>query len=106
LWLTDLSKDLQKELKQIYGSLSEILRHFWATIPPSTPQLLEKANRMIDALQRFDQAKLRTFEQKLIRESSESESILSPLRYQMHVAISKHSQWMARRQPSRSVPGI
>ena len=55
MWLTDLSKDLQKELKQIYGSLSEILRHFWATIPPSTPQLLEKANRMIDALQRFDQ---------------------------------------------------
>ena len=54
----DLSTELQKELKQLYGSLSEILRHFWATIPPSTPQLIEKANRMVDALNRFSQVKI------------------------------------------------
>lgn len=54
---TDLPNDLQKELKQLYASLSEILRHFWAAFPPSTPQLAEKANRMIDALHRFNQVK-------------------------------------------------
>nr|CAG4642444.1 EOG090X04EN [Evadne anonyx] len=90
---THLSKELQKELKQIYGSLSEILRHFWATIPPSTKQLMDKATHMVDALHRFNQAKLSPFEQKLIRESTESESILRPLRYQIEAAIRKHSQW-------------
>lgn len=55
LYFTDLSSDLQKELKQLYASLSEILRHFWAAFPPSTPQLVEKANRMVDALHRFSQ---------------------------------------------------
>jgi len=88
-----LSKELHKELKQIYGSLSEILRHFWATIPPSTKQLMDKATHMVDALHRFNQAKLSPFEQKLIRESTESESILRPLRYQIEAAIRKHSQW-------------
>lgn len=46
---------MQKELKQLYASLSEILRHFWAAFPPSSPQLVEKTNRMIDALHRFSQ---------------------------------------------------
>nr|CAG4643138.1 EOG090X04EN [Ilyocryptus agilis] len=53
--MRDLSPELQKELKQLYSSLSEILRHFWAAFPPSTPQLIEKVSRMIDVLHRFNQ---------------------------------------------------
>ena len=56
---------------------------------------MDKATRMVDALHRFNQAKLSPFEQKLIRESTESESILWPLIYQIEAAIRKHSQWQS-----------
>ena len=56
LWIwSDLPAEMQKELRQIYVSLSEILRHFWASFPPTTPQLIEKATRMVETLQRFNQ---------------------------------------------------
>nr|CAG4646969.1 EOG090X04EN [Megafenestra aurita] len=99
-----LQSDLQKELKQLYASLSEILRHFWAAFPPSTPQLVEKANRMVDALHRFSQAKLTPYEQKLIQAStsSEAENILRPLKFQLQAALRKHSQWSERRPLPRT----
>nr|CAG4641614.1 EOG090X04EN [Eurycercus lamellatus] len=102
---THLSSELQKELKQLYSSLSEILRHFWAAFPPTTPQLIEKANRMIDALHRFNQVKLSPFEQKLIQASTsaEAENILRPLKFQLEAALRKHSQWSERRPLPRSV---
>ena len=53
--MIDLSAEIQKEFRQIYHSLSEILRHFWATFPPTTPLLTEKASRMIETLHRFNQ---------------------------------------------------
>ena len=55
----ELSAEMQKELRQMYSSLSEILRHFWATFPPTTPQLSEKATRMIETLARFNQVRSR-----------------------------------------------
>nr|CAG4650895.1 EOG090X04EN [Simocephalus serrulatus] len=99
-----LQNDLQKELKQLYASLSEILRHFWATFPPSTPQLVEKANRMVDALHRFNQAKLTPYEQKLVQAStsSEADNILRPLKFQLQAALRKHSQWSERRPLPRT----
>ena len=54
----DLSNELQKELREIYHSFGEITRHFWAAFPPSTPQLMEKASRMVDTLLLFDQVRL------------------------------------------------
>ena len=45
--------------------------------------------------------KLSPFEQKLARESTESEAVLRPLRQQLDAAIRKHSQWMDRRVPPR-----
>jgi transcription initiation factor TFIIH subunit 1 len=53
--LADLTGELQKELKELYVSLSEILKHFWAAFPPSSPELVQKTNRMIDALHKFNQ---------------------------------------------------
>ncbi|XP_057381031.1 general transcription factor IIH subunit 1-like [Daphnia carinata] len=99
-----LTSELQKELKELYVSLSEILKHFWAAFPPSTPELVQKTNRMIDALHKFNQAKLTPYEQKLIQAStsSEAENILRPLRFQLQAAIRKHSQLSERRPLPRT----
>ena len=51
----DLSPQQQEELKGLYRSLSELLRHFWAAFPPSSPELIEKSNHMINVLHKFDQ---------------------------------------------------
>nr|CAG4649250.1 EOG090X04EN [Scapholeberis mucronata] len=101
---THLQADLQSELKQLYVSLSEILRHFWAAFPPSSPQLVEKVTRMVDALHRFNQAKLSPYEQKLIQAStsSEADNILRPLKFQLQAALKKHSQWSERRPLPRA----
>nr|CAG4639101.1 EOG090X04EN [Daphnia magna] len=100
-----LTSELQKELKELYVSLSEILKHFWAAFPPSTPELVQKTNRMIDALHKFNQAKLTPYEQKLIQAStsSEAENIIRPLRFQLQAAIRKHSQLSERRPLPRTV---
>jgi hypothetical protein len=47
--------------------------------------------------------KISPFEQKLVRESTEAESVLRPLRQQLEAAFRKHSQWMDRRVPTRPV---
>lgn len=33
---------IQEEMQTIYISLSELLRHFWSSFPPSSPQIEEK----------------------------------------------------------------
>jgi hypothetical protein len=35
---------IQEEMQTIYVSLSELLRHFWSSFPPSSPQIEEKVN--------------------------------------------------------------
>ena len=104
-----MSNELQKELKQLYLSLSEILRHFWVAFPPSSPQLIEKVNRMIDALHKFSQNKLSPFEHRLIQASTsaEADNILRPLKFQVEAALRKHSQWSERRPlPRASLPAL
>lgn len=57
-----IPKDLEKELRNVYVCACELLRHFWRSFPPTTPQLEEKAIRMHEALHRFHSAKLKPFE--------------------------------------------
>lgn len=52
----------QKELRNLYLSLCELLKHFWHSFPPTTPELEAKAIRMHEALQRFQMARLKPFE--------------------------------------------
>lgn len=54
--------DLEKEIRQLYLSASELLKHFWKSFPPTTPQLEAKALRMHEALDRFRMARLKPFE--------------------------------------------
>lgn len=57
-----IPKDLEKELRNVYVSLCELLKHFWRSFPPTTPQLEEKVIRMHGTLQRFHSSKLKPFE--------------------------------------------
>lgn len=59
--------DIEKELRGLYLALCELLRHFWSSFPPTTPQLEQKAVRMNDALQRYHGAKLKPFEVNIFR---------------------------------------
>lgn len=57
---------VEKELRNLYLSLSELLKHFWNSFPPTTPECEAKAVRMHEALQRFQMAKLKPFEVKFL----------------------------------------
>lgn len=56
---------MEKELRNVYVCACELLRHFWRSFPPTTPQLEEKAIRMHESLHRFHSAKLKPFEVRL-----------------------------------------
>lgn len=54
--------EVEKELRSLYLSLAELLKHFWRSFPAITLQQEEKATHMHEALQRFQMAKLVPFE--------------------------------------------
>ena len=54
--------ELERELRIVYLCACELLRHFWAAFPPTTPELEAKAIRMHEALKRFHSARLKVFE--------------------------------------------
>ncbi|XP_019890265.1 general transcription factor IIH subunit 1 [Musca domestica] len=56
--------DFEKDLRNLYLALSELLKHFWHCFPPTTQDLEAKAVRMHEALQRFKMAKLQPFEDR------------------------------------------
>lgn len=54
--------DVEKDLRSLYLSVNELLKHFWHAFPPTTADSEAKAVRMHEALQRFQMAKLKPFE--------------------------------------------
>lgn len=62
--------DVEKELRHLYLSLSELLKHFWSAFPTTTLDLETRAVRMHEALQRFKMVKLAPFENRAMRELS------------------------------------
>jgi len=89
-------ESVQQDLKILYGSLSELLRHFWACFPPTTPQLQEKAIKMHDTLQKYQHKKLRPFENELIRQYSSGPKITIHLNRMLEAAERKFSTWQQK----------
>lgn len=52
----------ENELRHLYLALGELLRHFWNSFPANTPENEAKVVRMHEALQRFEVARLHSFE--------------------------------------------
>jgi len=87
---------IHQDLKQLYGSLSELLRHFWACflpMPPTTPAATEKANKMHDTLRKFEQVKLRPFENELARQYSSGPNITMHIHQMLEAAYRKFTTW-------------
>lgn len=90
---------IEKELRNLYLALSELLRHFWHSFPPTTPELEAKVVRMHDALQRFAVVKLVPFEENVMREASSiGSSITQHLNQLLRTASQKFNTWQERKR--------
>ena len=87
---------VRHDLKQLYVSLAELLRHFWACfspMPPTTPQLQEKANKMYETLQKFQLVKLQPFKNELQRQYSFRSPITNHMEQMLEAANRKYTTW-------------
>ncbi|XP_014296142.1 general transcription factor IIH subunit 1 [Microplitis demolitor] len=97
-----IPKDLEKELRNVYVSLCELLKHFWRSFPPTTPQLEEKVIRMHGTLQRFHSSKLKPFEDRIQREfSAVSQHLTSHLNLLLNTAYRRFAVWQQRKMQMR-----
>lgn len=93
---------IEKELRNLYLALSELLHHFWSSFPPTTPELEEKVTRMHGALQRFAAVKLGPFEENVKRDAQPiGSSITVHLNRLLQTATQKYNSWqeLKNRQP-------
>lgn len=89
---------IEKDVRNLYLALSELLRHFWRSFPPTTPELEAKVIRMHEALQRFAAVKLVPFEENIKREASPiGSSITKHLNLLLRTASQKFNTWQERR---------
>lgn len=54
--------DVEKEVRNLYLALCELLNHFWKCFPPTSTSMEQKCIKMHEALQRYQLAKLKPFE--------------------------------------------
>ncbi|TRY62991.1 hypothetical protein TCAL_03983 [Tigriopus californicus] len=93
-------QSVQIELRQLYTSLCELARHFWACFPPTTPQLQDKAAKMYETLKKFQQVKLRPFENELARNyTSISGQLTSHINQMLESAFRKYASWKQKKIP-------
>lgn len=91
--------DFEKDLRNLYLSLSELLKHFWNCFPPTTTEAEERAVRMHDALQRFKIAKLVPFENRALHELSPlGASLTQHLNRLLQSANTKFVTWQERKK--------
>ncbi|XP_037716883.1 general transcription factor IIH subunit 1 [Drosophila subpulchrella] len=90
--------DFQRELRHLYLSLSELLKHFWSCFPPTSEELEAKLQRMHETLQRFKMAKLVPFENRAMHELSPLRSSLTQHMNQLlRTANGKFATWKERK---------
>eukprot|EP00088_Acartia_fossae_P015028 TRINITY_DN1813_c0_g1_i4.p1 TRINITY_DN1813_c0_g1~~TRINITY_DN1813_c0_g1_i4.p1 ORF type:complete len:547 (+),score=108.70 TRINITY_DN1813_c0_g1_i4:30-1643(+) len=88
---------VQADLKQLYSSLCELIRHFWSAFPPTTPELQEKARKSFDTLQKFHSVKVRPFEKDVERRySAGGSSVTQHINSMLDTAYRKYNSWQSR----------
>lgn len=65
----DIPRNKRDELKALYESSSEMLRHYYACFPPSNADLENKLNVMRESLEAFYQHKILGFKEQLLKEN-------------------------------------
>ncbi|KAI8124506.1 General transcription factor IIH subunit 1 [Lucilia cuprina] len=90
--------DFEKDLRNLYLALSELLKHFWHCFPPTTQELETKALKMHEALQRFKMAKLQPFEDRCLQKLSPLGGTLTQhLNRLLQSANTKFVTWQERK---------
>ncbi|KAM8712704.1 hypothetical protein ACLKA7_013093 [Drosophila subpalustris] len=91
-------RDFQRDLRHLYLSLLELLKHFWNCFPPTTEELETKLQRMHETLQRFKMAKLVPFENRAMHELSPLRSSLTQhMNMLLRTSNSKYATWKERK---------
>uniref|UniRef100_A0A1B0G4A4 General transcription factor IIH subunit 1 n=1 Tax=Glossina morsitans morsitans TaxID=37546 RepID=A0A1B0G4A4_GLOMM len=91
-------QEFEKDLRNLYLALSELLKHFWRCFPPTTQELEAKALHMHEALQRFKMAKLKPFEDRALQKLSPLGGTLTQhLNRLLQAANAKFATWQERK---------
>lgn len=94
--------DVEKDIRNLYIASRELLKQFWSSFPPTTPELEKKATRMHECLQRFSMSKVKPLEDRAIRELSPlGTQLLKHLNLLITKAYRKWQGWQERQQKSR-----
>lgn len=89
-----IPKDYVRELKKVYKSLSELLRHFWSCFPIKTPQLEEKVARMAVAIEKYRDTKLANFRCMLPHQHTNLTTHIDEI---VDAALKKYAAWEERK---------
>ncbi|XP_050441837.1 general transcription factor IIH subunit 1 [Adelges cooleyi] len=89
---------VEKDLRQLYISLGELLRHFWSCFPVTTPALEEKLVKTHESLHKFQNAKIKPFEDQIIINHGQLNQLTNHLNLMLHTAYNKFSMWHSRRK--------
>lgn len=86
--------DIEKEVRNLYLALGELLSHFWKCFPPTSPSIEQKLVKMHEALHRYHAVKLKPFEDKLLRELSPlSQHLTKHLNQLLNAAYQKFNNY-------------
>jgi len=90
---------VQADLRHLYSSVCELIRHFWDAFPPTSPELAEKARKMYETLQKFQAMKVRPFETEVERRySAGGGHITQHINMMLESAYKKYNTWVNRKR--------
>ena len=95
-----LSQLQQDQLKQLYLSATELLRHFWSCFPSTTPFLQEKVVRMWKSIENFHNTRVRPYKDEL-RRSMVQVNATEHLEEMFNAAFRKYSTWQNKKSGKR-----
>ena len=89
----------EQQLAALYTSLGELARHFWSCFPAATTDRAEKVVKMHDTLRRFQQVKLKPFENELARNyTSIAGELTAHINQMLDAAFRKFALWKQNKQ--------
>ena len=84
---------IQEEMQTIYVSLSELLRHFWSSFPPSSPQIEEKIHRVFETIERFREKQVAPFREKVSTDALTDFHLAGHMDDLIKTAAEKYAAW-------------
>ena len=80
-------------------SVTELIRQFWDSFPPSSPELAEKARKTHETLQKFQAMKVRPFETEVERRySAGGGHITQHINTMLDSAYKKYNSWANKKR--------